>query len=207
MSYKIHTNDNTILHSDIYMGTDFSEGFEHWKYIKRYKGKNGKWQYVYADKKTHKQIAANKKAAKDASLRSKYYNNLSTQHRISRDTKRMMGRRYDEDPNIEFGKRKSESEKRASRLYDDTAKKLIDKNDIVKKGKKFLQKIGKKQKIKKSIGANKATKKTGFSVGGNSGIYKTKSKSQLHKDVEDNKIYIDDEYQKERKYNSKKNKW
>ena len=64
MSYKIHTNDNTILHSDIYMGADFSEGFEHWKYIKRYKGKNGKWQYVYADKKTHKQIAANKKAAK-----------------------------------------------------------------------------------------------------------------------------------------------
>ena len=50
MSYKIHTNDNTILHSDIYMGTDFSEGFKHWKYIKRYKGKNGKWQYVYADK-------------------------------------------------------------------------------------------------------------------------------------------------------------
>ena len=76
MSYKIHTNDNTILHSDIYMGADFSEGFKHWKYIKRYKGKNGKWQYVYADKKTHKQIAANKKAAKDARLRSKYYNNL-----------------------------------------------------------------------------------------------------------------------------------
>ena len=150
MSYKIHTNDNTILHSDIYMGTDFSEGFEHWKYIKRYKGKNGKWQYVYADKKTHKQIAANKKAAKDANLRSKYYNNLSTQHRISRDTKRMMGRRYNEDPNIEFGKRKSESEKRASRLYDDAAKKHIDKNDNVKKGKKFLQKIVKKQKNKKN---------------------------------------------------------
>ena len=28
MSYKIHTNDITILHSDIYMGTDFSEGFK-----------------------------------------------------------------------------------------------------------------------------------------------------------------------------------
>ena len=182
MSYKIHTNDNTILHSDIHMGTDFSEGFKHWKYIKRYKGKNGKngkWQYVYADKKTHKQISANQKAAKDADTRSKFYNNMSTQHRISQDKKRMQGKSYTEDPNIEFGKRKSASEKRSSRLYDAAATKLINKNDIGKKGKKLMNKLlGKKTKPKKSVGRNKATNKTGFSVGGNSGIYRTKNKSK-----------------------------
>ena len=30
---------------------------------------------------------------------------------------------------------------------------------------------------------------------------------QLHKDVEDNKIYIDDEYQKELDFNSQENEW
>lgn len=38
-----------LLHSDTYLGMDFSDNFKHWKYIRRYK-KNGKWRYVYAYK-------------------------------------------------------------------------------------------------------------------------------------------------------------
>ena len=51
----IHNNE--LMHSDEFLGVDYSDGLKHWKYIKRYKGKNGKWQYVYADKHTHKTIS------------------------------------------------------------------------------------------------------------------------------------------------------
>ena len=37
-----------IFHSDIYLGKDFSDGIQHFKYIKREK-KNGKWVYYYQD--------------------------------------------------------------------------------------------------------------------------------------------------------------
>lgn len=35
---------------------DPNKDLTHWKYIKRYKGSDGKWKYVYADKKLHKEI-------------------------------------------------------------------------------------------------------------------------------------------------------
>lgn len=41
-------NKNTLYHSDVYLGKDFSDGIRHWKYIKREK-KNGKWIYYYND--------------------------------------------------------------------------------------------------------------------------------------------------------------
>jgi hypothetical protein len=37
-----------LFHSDIYLGKDFSDGIQHFKYIKREK-KNGKWVYYYQD--------------------------------------------------------------------------------------------------------------------------------------------------------------
>ena len=45
-----------LYHSDVYLGADYSNGLKHWKYIKRYRGRNGKWRYVYANKETHKSI-------------------------------------------------------------------------------------------------------------------------------------------------------
>ena len=45
-----------LYHSDVYLGADYSDGLKHWKYIKRYRGRNGKWCYVYANKETHKSI-------------------------------------------------------------------------------------------------------------------------------------------------------
>ena len=41
---------NSLYHSDTYLGADYSDGIKHWKYIRKYKGKNGKWRYVYFNK-------------------------------------------------------------------------------------------------------------------------------------------------------------
>ena len=41
---------DSLYHSDTYLGADFSDGIKHWKYIRKYKGKNGKWRYVYFNK-------------------------------------------------------------------------------------------------------------------------------------------------------------
>ena len=154
MSYKIHTNDNTILHSDIYMGTDFSEGFEHWKYIKRYKGKNGKWKYVYADKKTHKQIAANKKAAKLHAESVKKYKKsedfwkrvLSGYKRdgIYLDTKGFKNT----TKNISIDKMNKMNNLKSMEKYNKTANKLINDNSISTKISKGRSKIKKILKIK-----------------------------------------------------------
>ena len=40
----------SLYHSDTYLGADYSDGIKHWKYIRKYKGKNGKWRYVYFNK-------------------------------------------------------------------------------------------------------------------------------------------------------------
>lgn len=46
ISNDINNKNATIIHSDIYLGKDYSDGIKHWKYIKREKI-NGKWRYYY----------------------------------------------------------------------------------------------------------------------------------------------------------------
>nr|DAH43916.1 MAG TPA: hypothetical protein [Caudoviricetes sp.] len=168
MSYKIHTNDNTILHSDIYMGTDFSEGFKHWKYIKRYKGKNGKWQYVYADKNTHKAIKILQKQSsgdilsKDAWKRQ--YNMYNTA--ANSDVYKYTGNPVSSTSLAKAMNRKKQLDKRdrAKRHYaeninraidlDLKANKLIDDNSI---GKKTKNKVGDTtKKAKRAINKGKS---------------------------------------------------
>ena len=55
LMYKMAGSDE-LVHSAVYCGKEVSNGLYHWKYIKRYKGRDGKWRYVYANKKTHKSI-------------------------------------------------------------------------------------------------------------------------------------------------------
>ena len=154
MSYKIHTNDNIILHSDIYMGTDFSEGFEHWKYIKRYKGKNGKWQYVYADKKTHKQIAANKKAANlHAESVKKYTKSEDFWKRVlggyKRDGIYLDTKGFkNTTKNISIDKMNKMNNLKSMEKYNKAANKLINDNSIHTKISKGRSKIKKILKIK-----------------------------------------------------------
>lgn len=44
----INNKNATIIHSDIYLGKDYSDGIRHFKYIKR-EMVNGKWKYYYKD--------------------------------------------------------------------------------------------------------------------------------------------------------------
>lgn len=73
--YGIHyeTEHETVRHSDVYLGSDASDGIRHWKYIRKYKAPSGKWVYVYASKKTHQEIERNQKQAKKENRRSDSY--------------------------------------------------------------------------------------------------------------------------------------
>lgn len=50
--------NNELLHSETYLGADYTDELQHraYKYIRRYKNARGKWTYVYADKNTHSRI-------------------------------------------------------------------------------------------------------------------------------------------------------
>lgn len=45
-----------LIHTEEYLGAEYDEGLQHWKYIKKYRNSKGKWTYVYADKNTHNNI-------------------------------------------------------------------------------------------------------------------------------------------------------
>lgn len=53
ISNDINNKNATIIHSDIYLGKDYSDGIKHWKYIKREKV-NGRWRYYYTNSKDKK---------------------------------------------------------------------------------------------------------------------------------------------------------
>lgn len=43
---SVKRKNDTLYHSDVYLGEDYSDGIYHWKYIKKEK-KNGKFVYYY----------------------------------------------------------------------------------------------------------------------------------------------------------------
>lgn len=63
---RIITN-NSMMHSETYLGTDFSDGIKHWKYLRKYK-KNGHTYYVYDE--TEEKL---NKAAADVALKTANY--------------------------------------------------------------------------------------------------------------------------------------
>lgn len=103
----------------------------HWKYIKRYKGSNGKWRYVYADKETHKTINDN---FKDAS-KEKHAAELDRKIRRNVDVVRPGG--------AQFWKELNESSKRHEQKairYENDAYWTISKNSISSVSKNTIQK-------------------------------------------------------------------
>ena len=58
-------NSNVLYHSDVYLGQDYSNGIQHWKYMKR-EWKNGRWVYYYKD------AALDKAKSKENIMRKKY---------------------------------------------------------------------------------------------------------------------------------------
>lgn len=56
-------NSEELFHSETYLGADYSDGLQHFKYIRRYRNRKGKWTYVYANKGTHNQIVSDLRVA------------------------------------------------------------------------------------------------------------------------------------------------
>lgn len=48
MNYRVKriNNDDELFHSDLFLGSEFSDELYHWKYVKK-KKVNGKWRYYY----------------------------------------------------------------------------------------------------------------------------------------------------------------
>ena len=73
-------SDTELYHSETYLGADYSDGLKHYKYIKRYKNRKGKWVYVYADKKTHNQIKSDQVIASMYRKEEKKYRETSDKY-------------------------------------------------------------------------------------------------------------------------------
>ena len=63
-----------------YLGIHYDEtAIQHWKYIRKYKSKSGKTVYVYADKKTHSDIAKQTSEATKSASESAYNRRKSSE--------------------------------------------------------------------------------------------------------------------------------
>lgn len=62
--YKYNINKNELMHSDVYLGKDYSDGLQHWKYISK-EFINGKWRYYYTNRKGKKKDLRLLSAASD----------------------------------------------------------------------------------------------------------------------------------------------
>ena len=118
------------------------------------KVKNGKWKYVYADKKTHKQIEANKKAAKlHAESVKKYKKSEDFWKRVlggyKRDGIYLDTKGFkNTTKNISIDKMNKMNNLKSMKKYNKTANKLINDNSISTKISKGRSKIKKILKIK-----------------------------------------------------------
>lgn len=141
-------NKNTLYHSDVYLGKDFSDGIRHWKYIKREK-KNGRWVYYYNDDNLislKKERDNNLAALKEENIRRKYGNDANSYlivngKKVGNDkvyTKLKQDAIYTSG-NYSFAKYKSD--KRKNRYNRWLIKPLNKISSTVHKGKKLLSKI------------------------------------------------------------------
>ena len=71
MARKLTKNDS-IYHSNVYVGKEYNDGIYHWKYIKRYK-KNGKWVYEYDKTSTAYKAYQDAKSGRGINDRAKEY--------------------------------------------------------------------------------------------------------------------------------------
>lgn len=113
-----------LMHTEEYLGAEFDEGLQHWKYIKKYRNSKGKWTYVYADKNTHDTI---KKKYKALERTAKDYYKYGGEYEIADD-----GTVLPSKENI----RARIHVRDAMMKYND----LITANDLSKKYKKMIEK-------------------------------------------------------------------
>lgn len=85
-------NKHELYHSEIYLGKDFSDGFKHYKYLKKVKSANGKWRYIYDEsEEKNMQKAINKEykqiSDKDGNVRYRDANNKIVTKNMKSDFK------------------------------------------------------------------------------------------------------------------------
>lgn len=104
---KIIKENDTLCHSDIYLGTDFSDGLRHWKYIKKERGSNGKFRYYYKNDKLDELETKNNDALGKAMRDSSPYSNTETRYKDGKPYQTI----HTHDPNYSKAKaEKSENE-------------------------------------------------------------------------------------------------
>lgn len=131
---------NELYHSDIYLGEDYSDGIQHFKYIKR-EMKNGKWVYYYKD-------AEYDKAKKNYSKTKDAYNRESEAYK---NTKHYKDRAYEafkksRNPYGDQSKNKDDAWAYAENTY--LSKQQLKKKEAAKKKYDAATKKYKKVKIK-----------------------------------------------------------
>ena len=45
--YHSLVNGKELIHSEVYLGQEYSDGFKHYRYLKKVKSPSGKWRYIY----------------------------------------------------------------------------------------------------------------------------------------------------------------
>lgn len=147
-------NKDELFHSEIYLGQDFSDGFKHFKYIKREK-KNGKWVYYYKDdalKSLQKKAASDSKALQAENKKRGYGNDnnmyfMKDGKTVGKDKKYQKLANDATYSNYKYELEKNKSEKRKQKLDKiiKTANTLstasYETKKAVEKGKKKLDKF------------------------------------------------------------------
>lgn len=125
---KIIKENDTLCHSDIYLGADFSDGLRHWKYIKKVRGSNGKFRYYYKNDKLEILGAKNNAALTKSMHDSTPYSGRTTSYKDGKPYKTVLT--Y--DPNYsEARAKKSENEyKQINKQYNIERVKDVPKRTI-----------------------------------------------------------------------------
>ena len=125
---KIIKENDTLCHSDIYLGTDFSDGLRHWKYIKKVRGSNGKFRYYYKNDKLDELETKNNAALGKAMRDSSPYSSVETQYKDGKPYQTI----YTHKPNYsEARAKKSENEyKQINKQYNKERVKDVPKRVI-----------------------------------------------------------------------------
>lgn len=150
--YKVMKNkvnfikdNDSLYHSDIYIGQDYSNGIKHWKYIKRERI-NGKWRYYYKDDKLNSTQKQMEKAYDDYNsyFDKNKHKELSGMAKMAKQDKALQtytSKQYTYD------RLKRKSDKRKVK-YDKYIKALNKVSDTVYKGKQKVNNIINKIKKK-----------------------------------------------------------
>lgn len=136
----------TLMHSDTYLGLDFSNDLAHWKYIKKER-KNGRWVYYYKDEALDK-LDQKKKENQNAL---KYENNKrgygnSANGYIMINGKKINDPTYNKlkkdvfTSEVDYGFAKAKSDKR-KKVYNALIKTLNGASSTISKGKSLFKKL------------------------------------------------------------------